>query len=378
MTRTKPSLTLKRRLNASPARVYRAWTDPEQLLCWWGSAGTVVLNAETDPRIGGRFHVLFRTPDGEEHGVGGIFREVVPDEKLVFTWAWRSTPERQSLVTVICKADGEGTLLTLFHEQFADEAARNAHKRGWSEALDRLTGYLDAPREGDAQARTETEPLHNLRFPGESAEYRAARDALLREEIALRQQIERVAAQRRALPPGGLAQDYQFDGTGGRVKLSELFERHDTIVAYSFMFGPKHEHPCPLCTSMLSGLDGQMTDILQRIGFVVVAGSPIERLTAFAEDRGWRHLQLVSSQGNSYSRDYHAATDLGSEFPLVNVFSRRDGVIRHVYCGELFFVDPEPEQDPRHLDAMWPLWNILDLTPAGRGAHWRPQLSYRI
>jgi predicted dithiol-disulfide oxidoreductase (DUF899 family)/uncharacterized protein YndB with AHSA1/START domain len=373
MNRTKPSLTLKRRLKAPPAKVFRAWTDAEQILCWWGPAGTEVLTAETDARSGGRFHVTFRTPDGEEHGVGGMFREVVPNEKLVFTWAWRSTPERQSLVTVTCTPDGEGTLLTLFHEQFFDKPARDGHEAGWTETLERLAAYLDAEKDESSEA-----PLHNLRFPGESTEYRAARDALLREEIALRRQIERVAAQRRALPPGGIAQDYRFEGAGGPVKLSELFGDHDTLVAYSFMFGPQREQPCPLCTSMLSGLDGQMPDILQRVGFAVVAGSPVERLTAFAAERGWRHLRLVSTNGNSYSRDYHAATDLGSEFPLVNVFSRRGGTIRHVYCGELFFIDPEAEQDPRHVDAMWPLWSILDLTPEGRGSHWRPQLIYGV
>lgn len=376
MTRTKPSLTLKRRLRASPAKVYRAWTEPEQLLCWWGPAGAEVLKAEADARNGGRFHVTFRTPDGEEHGVGGVFREVVPDEKLVFTWAWRSTPERQSLVTITCRADGDGTLLTLLHEQFADEPARDRHEGGWSEALDRLTDYLDASEGGGSQAPTETEPPHNLRFPGESAEYRAARNALLREEIALRRQIECVAAQRRTLPPGGVVQDYQFEGPGGPVTLSELFADYDTMVAYSFMFGAQRERPCPSCTSVLSGLDGQMADILERVGFVVIAGSPIERLTAFADERGWKHLRLVSSRGNSYSRDYHASTEFGSEFPLVNVFSRDEGVIRHTYCGELFFVEPEPDQDPRHVDAMWPLWNILDLTPGGRGVHWRPQLNY--
>jgi predicted dithiol-disulfide oxidoreductase (DUF899 family)/uncharacterized protein YndB with AHSA1/START domain len=375
---TKPSLTLKRRLKASPAKVYRAWTDPEQLLAWWGPAGAEVLKAETDPRIGGRYHFTFRTPEGEEHGVGGTFREVVPDEKLVFTWAWRSTPVRQSLVTVICEPDGEGTLLTLFHEQFFDEPARDRHETGWKQILDRLANHLDAAEHGGSQPETETGTLHNLRFPDESAEYRAARNALLREEMALRRQIERVAARRLTLPPGGMTQNYQFESAGGPVKLSELFGDHDTLIAYSFMFGPQRERPCSSCTSMLSGLDGHMPDILQRVSFAVIAGSPIGRLTAFARERGWKHLRLMSSHGNSYSRDYHAVTERGSEFPLVNVFSRRGGTIRHFYCGEQFFVDPEPGQDPRHVDATWPLWNILDLTPDGRGADWRPQLSYDV
>jgi uncharacterized protein YndB with AHSA1/START domain len=139
---TKPSLTLKRRLNAPPAKVYAAWTDPEKIARWWGPAGAEVLRAETDVRVGGRFYRLMRTPDGEEHGVGGVYREVVPNEKLVFTWAWRSTPERESLVTVALRHDGDGTLLTLTHEQFFDEAARDNHRGGWTGALDKLERYL--------------------------------------------------------------------------------------------------------------------------------------------------------------------------------------------------------------------------------------------
>lgn len=134
----KPSLTLKRRLKAPPAKVYGAWTEPDKLTKWFGPAGAETLAAETDARVGGRFHVLMRTADGEVHGVSGIYREVVPDERLVFTWAWRTTPDRESLVTVTLKGDGDGTLLTLLHEQFFDEEARDRHNEGWSGALDKL------------------------------------------------------------------------------------------------------------------------------------------------------------------------------------------------------------------------------------------------
>ena len=134
----KPSLTLKRRLKAPPAKVYGAWTEPDKLTKWFGPAGAETLEAETDARVGGRFHVLMRTADGELHGVSGIYREVVPAERLVFTWAWRTTPDRESLVTVTLKGDGDGTLLTLLHEQFFDEEARDRHNEGWSGALDKL------------------------------------------------------------------------------------------------------------------------------------------------------------------------------------------------------------------------------------------------
>lgn len=138
----KPSLTLKRRLNAAPAKVYAAWTDPAKVARWMGPEGIEVISAECDPRIGGRFRFLMRAPDGEHHDVSGTYREVIADEKLVFTWAWRSTPERESLVTVTFKPDGDGTLLTLLHEQFFDEDARDRHRGGWSGALDKLERYF--------------------------------------------------------------------------------------------------------------------------------------------------------------------------------------------------------------------------------------------
>jgi uncharacterized protein YndB with AHSA1/START domain len=137
---TKPSLTLKRRLKASPAKVFQAWTDPEKLVRWFGPAETVAgsVGAQADVRPGGRYQMNFETADGERHQVGGVYREVVPDTRLVFTWAWHSTPERESLVTVTIAADGDASLLTLHHEQFFDQKARDGHERGWTGTLDKL------------------------------------------------------------------------------------------------------------------------------------------------------------------------------------------------------------------------------------------------
>ncbi|MGE3968978.1 MAG: SRPBCC domain-containing protein [Dongiaceae bacterium] len=142
----KPSLTLKRRFAASPERLYAAWTEPEKMMRWWGPAGAVTLHAEADPRVGGRYRAIFRTPDGEEHDVSGVYREVERPRKLVFSWAWRSTPERESLVTVTFAPEGEGTLLTLLQEQFFDEKARDDHREGWGEGLDNLEAYIAASR----------------------------------------------------------------------------------------------------------------------------------------------------------------------------------------------------------------------------------------
>jgi uncharacterized protein YndB with AHSA1/START domain len=138
----KPSLTLKRRLNASPERVYAAWTEPEKLKRWFGPEEIETLRADADARVGGRFHIVMRGTDGEEHDVSGVYREVVPNEKIVFTWAWRSTPERESLVTVVIKPEGAGSLLTLVHDQFFDEAARDRHEHGWIGCLDKLERYF--------------------------------------------------------------------------------------------------------------------------------------------------------------------------------------------------------------------------------------------
>jgi uncharacterized protein YndB with AHSA1/START domain len=136
--RTEPGLTLKRRLDAPPQAVYAAWVDPAQVTRWFGPDSGAALSAEIDAQAGGRFHIAFRTENGERHDVSDVYREVSPCEKLVFTWAWKSTPDRESLVTIDLKPDGDGTMLTLTHEQFFDEAARDNHRSGWMGALDKL------------------------------------------------------------------------------------------------------------------------------------------------------------------------------------------------------------------------------------------------
>jgi uncharacterized protein YndB with AHSA1/START domain len=141
---TKPSLTLKRRINAAPAKVFSAWIDPEKVKRWMGPGEVKALQVESDPRTGGRYRWLMQAPDGEQHDVSGVYREVVPNQKLVFTWAWKSTPERESLVTVEIKPDGEGSMLTLTHEQFADDEARDRHQQGWTGAMEKFEKFVTA------------------------------------------------------------------------------------------------------------------------------------------------------------------------------------------------------------------------------------------
>ncbi|MBB4220625.1 DUF899 family protein [Variovorax guangxiensis] len=217
-----------------------------------------------------------------------------------------------------------------------------------------------------------------VRFPNESAEYREARTALLAEEIELRRHLERVAQQRRELPPGGVVpQDYLFEGREGPVRLSGLFGGHGTLITYNWMFGPKRERPCPMCTSLLSAYDGEMPDILQRVAFAVIATSPIARMTAFAAERGWRYLPLYSSAGNTFNRDYAGETPDSGDNPAFNVFRREsDGTIRHFWAGEMGAGASDPGQDPRGAPDPMPIWNLLDMTPEGRGTDWYPKLAY--
>jgi predicted dithiol-disulfide oxidoreductase (DUF899 family) len=217
-----------------------------------------------------------------------------------------------------------------------------------------------------------------VRYPNESAEYRAARTALLAEEIELRRHIERVAAQRRALPPGGdVVGDYRFRGEDGRdIDFSGLFAGKQTLVAYSYMFGPQRDRPCPMCTNLLGAWEGNAADIGQQVSLVVIARSPIEKLKAWKQQRGWKHLRLFSDLNEVYSRDYFGLLPDGSEIPALNVFSRRDGAIRHFWSGEMTGQTADPGQDPRGAPDPAPLWMVLDCTPEGRPPHWYPSLEY--
>jgi predicted dithiol-disulfide oxidoreductase (DUF899 family) len=235
-------------------------------------------------------------------------------------------------------------------------------------------------------------------FPGESAEYRAARDRLLEQETELRAATEAVAAARRALPPGGVVpEDYVFEGVEGPVRLSELFAPgKDSLAVYDFMF-PRHPHddrpgprtgetallpltegPCPSCAALLDQLDGAVEHLTQRMGFVVVAKAPVDRLTTFARERGWRRLTLLSSGDTGYKRAYAGEAEDGSQQPMLNVFHRDGDEVRHFWGSELLYASAEPGQEPRHVNNLEPLWNFFDLIPEGRGTGWDEQLQYDV
>ncbi|HEY3800098.1 MAG TPA: DUF899 family protein, partial [Caulobacteraceae bacterium] len=198
----------------------------------------------------------------------------------------------------------------------------------------------------------------------------------LAEEIELRRHIEQVAAMRRALPPGGVAVgDYRFVGEDGReTDLAGLFGDKSTLLVYNYMFGPKRTRPCPMCTNLLDAWDGNAVDIEQRLSLVIVARSPIERLVAWKAERGWRHLRLYSDLNEAFSNDYAGTPE--DDDASQNVFTKRDGTIRHFWGAEMWISTSDPGQDPRGAPDPAPLWNVLDWTPEGRGPDFYPKLSY--
>jgi predicted dithiol-disulfide oxidoreductase (DUF899 family) len=229
-------------------------------------------------------------------------------------------------------------------------------------------------------------PHHSVRFPRESPSYRAARNKLLDAEIELRRATESVAAQRRSLPLGGeIPENYAFQeavGVAGgesvqTVRFSELFARGmNSLIIYNFMYGPEMARPCPLCTSIIDALDAEAPHVVQRTNLAIVAKSPIKRIREFVAERGWQNARFLSSEGTTYNRDYQGESSTGNQWPALNVFVRRGERIYHTYNTELFFAQSEPGQDGRHVDSIWPLWNLFDFTPEGRGEKWLPKLSY--
>jgi predicted dithiol-disulfide oxidoreductase (DUF899 family) len=230
-------------------------------------------------------------------------------------------------------------------------------------------------------------PIHDQVMPGEDPAYRAARDRLLRAEMELRRQVEELAVLRRSLPLGGpLPEDYRFqegprdldaEGPAKAVSFSELFEDgKTTLLLYNFMYPPAGE-PCPMCTAFLDSLNGAAPHLAERVALAVVGKAPIEKLRAWARARGWNHLRLLSSADNGFNAAYHAETPDGAQWPLLHVFRKTPEGIRHWLSSELFFAPREDGMHPRHIDMAWPLWNLLDLTPEGRGEDWYPRGSYQ-
>lgn len=222
--------------------------------------------------------------------------------------------------------------------------------------------------------------MANIHFPNESKEYREARNGLLRSETELRAHIEAVAQQRRELPEGGkLKEDYEFeeivDGERTTTNLSALFDDgKDALFLYSFMFSEDMDAACPMCTAILDALNGQAQHLDQRINTAAVAKIDAETLYEFGKARGWRNLRLLSSKNNTYNTDYYGELD-GSQLTTANVFVRSGDAIRHYWNSELSYQPMMEGGHMRHLDLIWPMWNLMDMTPQGRGDFF-PKLEY--
>ncbi len=216
---------------------------------------------------------------------------------------------------------------------------------------------------------------NKFRVTGESPEYRTARAKLLAEEIELRRHIERVARLRRALPPGApVTREFKFVGENGPTTLNEMFGDKQTLIIYSYMFGPKREAPCPMCTSFMGTFENKIADIQQRVSLAFTARSPIERLQKAKAERGWKYLPVFSDSDGDYTKTFINADD--ADVPGYTVFTKRDGQIYHFYSAEMGSETADPGQDPRGAPDMDPLWLLLDTTPEGRGSDFYPKLNY--
>ena len=217
--------------------------------------------------------------------------------------------------------------------------------------------------------------MSELRYPNETEVYRAARDALLAEERKLVEKTKALAAKRRQLPPGGrLKEDYVFRRAshgklGQKVTFSELFGAKDTLLLYSFMYGPNWDKPCPSCTSLMDGFDRCWYSVDQNAAFVAIAKAPAEKISAWARERGWSQIPLLSGAESSFQADYKCQGDSDDmQWPVMHVFTRRDGRIHHFWATEL---------PGNHVDTVWPYWNLMDFTPEGRPDRPTPPQNFR-
>ena len=217
--------------------------------------------------------------------------------------------------------------------------------------------------------------MSDLRYPNESREYRDARDLLLTAEQELVAKVKAVAEHRRTLPRGGrLKEDYVFqwanDGkVGQRVKFSELFADKNTLLLYSFMYGPSWDNPCPSCTSLVDGFDRSWYQVTRHAAFVAIAKAPPDRINAWARQRGWSQIALVSGADSPYQADYRCQGDSDDmQLPVMHVFTNEGGQIFHFWGTET---------DSNHLDTVWPYWNLMDFTPEGRPDIPTPPQTFR-
>ena len=298
-TPVNPSLTLKRRLNASPEKVYAAWTEPTHLTQWFGPEGGVVERADLNVQPGGRYTIVFHTQDGEQHQVSGVYKEVVPNEKLAFTWAWRSTPERESHVTVMIKSDGTG----LDADPDPREVLRRRRARPPQLRLDRR-----ARQDGeDVRVKGRWPEGATVMQPNRIVsrdEWIEARKALLAKEKAMTRQRDRISAERRDLPWVKVEKDYAFDTPDGRQSLADLFDGRSQLIVKHFMLAPGQKEGCVGCSFEVDHVEGALVHLEHHdVTWVSIARAPLDEIEAYKRRMGWR-FKWVSSFGSDFNYDF--------------------------------------------------------------------------
>ena len=362
----RPSLTLTRHIKAPVERVFKAWIEGEALRRWFGPRDSVSVSvADVDLRIGGRYRIVMQEPGGETHRVSGEYREIVPNERLVFTWAWESTPERQSLVTVVLRPVQGGTDLTLTHAQFFDEAARDRHAAGWGGSLPRLANFL-LPEAAVAQGR------HAGHKVVSGDEWIAARKALLAREKAFTRQRDQLSAERRALPWVRVDKPYLFDGPRGRETLAELFEGKSQLLVYHFMFGPDWSEGCPSCSFWADNFNGAVTHLKHRdVTLIAISRAPLDKLDAYKKRLGWS-FKWVSSLGNDFNRDFNVSFTPEEKATAYYNFEPRGFPATEAPGISAFHMDEARKIFhtyscyARGLDMVNGAYQLLDLVPNGR------------
>ena len=357
-TKTSPqtfTIVSEVRIAASPAQVWKLIGSREQLARW-------IPAIRLDQQKGGRIEFHF-TPD--ERPVTRAFGEITaydPPKRLAFTWDFDIHPIGvRTEVAIDLIPEGKETLVRLTHSGFADEEWGNEHKDGWDYFLGRLKAFGDGGDPG---------PDGNIR----GLPHHQAVRALLSEEIGLRNEIERVAALRRKLPMlPPFKRDYALhDLAGNVVNFGELFGEKDDLLVYNFMFKPEDDLACPMCSMWIDGYNGVARHIHDKTAFAVIAKAPVEKLKAWADERGWKNIRLLSSHGTSYGTDFHGEDPDGDQIPSINVFRRTPDGIVHFYQK---FAEMT-EDVSRGIDLLSPVWNLFDLLPGGRGDDWYPKHRY--
>lgn len=341
------------RIQAPRERVFGLLSSREGFALWMPVA---IL----EPRVGGTVEFRFVPEAGGEAIACGEITVYDPPSRIGFTWDFKGDPlDARTEVTIDLIPEGVATLVRLTHTGFVEAEEAEKHAEGWEYWLGRLNARGEGKDPGDDRS---TQGL--LHFEAVAA--------LRNEEIALKDHVERVAEQRRQVPLGAPLADYTLRADEDTtIKLSELFGDKDDLLVYHFMFAPDDELPCNMCSMWIDGFNAVASHVDDRVEFVVVAKAPIDKLRAWAKQRGWDKIRVLSSFESTFNHDFHAEDGDGNQTPSISVFHRNGEGVYHFYQK---FAELD-ENNNRGIDLLSPVWNLFDLLPEGRG-DWYPSHKY--